>query len=143
MRTRTLLLLAILCGLAILIAGGIQLLRVSDDSSVSDDLAVGDQATAGDMDVTVLQAVEADGFMRVQVRLGGVDDVDGLDGFHLVVSGDVLEPLSAQQAGAGACDGVTVAVQTCSLVFGTADVQGTARVLLVQRGEDQDRWNLA
>jgi hypothetical protein len=143
MRTRTLLLLAVACGLAILVAGGIQLVRVSGGSSGSGDLAIGDRTTAGDMTVTVLQADEADGFMRVQLRLGGVDDDNGLDGFHLVVSGDVLEPLSAQQAGEGACDGVTVAEQTCSLVFGTADVKGTARVLLLQRGEDQDRWNLA
>ncbi len=143
MRTRTLLLLAVVCGLAILVAGGIQLWRVGGDSSASDDLAVGDRAVAGDMVVTVVAADEVDGLMRVDVRLSGVDDPDGLDDFRLVVPGAALQPLSAAQAGDGACRDVTVAEQSCSLVFGTEAVDGSARVLLVRRGEDQHRWTLA
>lgn len=147
MRTRTLLLLAVACGLAILVAGGIQLLRVSDDNSSSDDLAVGDSAVAGDLTVTVLAADEADGFMRVEVRLGGVDDDAALGDFHLVVPGQALSPLSADQAEAGegdtVCRTVTVAEQSCALVFGTASVDGSPRVLLLRRGEDQHRWILA
>ena len=143
MRTRTLLLLAVVCGLAILVAGGIQLWRVSDDSSASDDLAVGDRATAGDMVVTVVAAHEVDGLMRVDVTLSGVDDPDGLDDFRLVVPGAALQPLAASQAGAGSCGAVTVAEQSCQLVFGTASVEGSARVLLVRRGEDQHRWTLS
>ena len=66
MRTRTLLLLAVVCGLAILVAGGIHLLRISGgESADADDLAI-----------------------------GGVDDPTGTDGFTLVVSGDVLRPLA-------------------------------------------------
>ena len=143
MRTRTLLLLAVICGLAILVAGGIQLWRVGGDSSATDDLAVGDRAVAGDMVVTVVAADEVDGLMRVDVTLSGVDDPDGLDDFRLVVPGAALKPLSAAQAGDGACLDVTVAAQSCSLVFGTAAVDGSARVLLVRRGEDQHRWTLA
>jgi hypothetical protein len=143
MRTKTLLLLAIVCGLAILVAGGIQLLRVSDDKSSTGDLAIGDSATAADLDVTVVDADEHDGLMRVAIRVGGVDDAAALDGFRLVVPGAALEPLSADQAGDGACRRVTVAEQSCALVFGTAAVDGTPRVLLLRRGEDQRRWTLA
>jgi hypothetical protein len=143
MRTRTLLLLAVACGLAILIAGGIQLWRVTGDSSASDDLAVGDRAVAGDMVVTVVAAEEVDGLMRVDLTLSGVDDPAALDDFRLVVTGAALKPLPAVQAGDGACAAVTVAEQSCSVVFGTAAVDGSARVLLVRRGEDQHRWTLA
>ena len=143
MRTRTLLLLAVVCGLAILLAGGIQLLRVSGDGESTADLSVGDTALAGDLTVTVVDAAEADGLIRVQVRVAGVDDPDGIDGFRLVVNGGLLTPLSADQAGAGGCGNLTVAAQTCDLVFGIAQVEGTARVLLVRRGEDQHRWVLA
>jgi hypothetical protein len=129
--------------LAILVAGGIQLFRVTGDSSASDDLGFGDRAVAGDMVVTVVSAEEVDGLMRVQLTLSGLDDDNALDDFRLVVPGAALRPLSPAQAGQGACDDVTVAEQTCSLVFGTATVDGSARVLLVRRGEDQHRWTLA
>lgn len=143
MRTRTLLLLAIVCGLAILVAGGVQLLRLaSDEDASSGDLAIGQTAEAGDLDVTVVAAAETDGLMRVTVRLRGVDDDGGLDGFRLIVSGGLVEPLTAAQAGSGACAAFTVAEQTCDILFGTADAAGEARVLILRRGEDQHRWDL-
>lgn len=144
MRTRTLLLLAVGCGLAILLAGGIQLFRLSgEQEQTTEQLELGAIGTAGDLRVTVVRALEADGLMRVDVRLSGVDDPAGLDDFRLVVTGGPIEPLAAAQAGDGACDGFTEAEQTCSLVFGTAEVEGTARVLLLDRGEDRLRWVLA
>lgn len=151
MRTRTLLLLAVVCGLAILVAGGIQLLRVTGGGDAADDLAIGDAADAGDLTVTVTGASEPDATMRVEVRLGGVDDPAGIDGFRLVVPGAALAPLSGDQAAArtddlaaaDVCAVLTVAEQTCLLVFDTSGVDGSARVLLARRGEDQVRWTLA
>lgn len=143
MRTRTLLLLAVLCGLAILVAGSVQLLRLGGDGPGASDLGVGDTASAGDMTVTVESAAETDGFMKVEVLLGGVDDESGVDGFRLVVPGRALVPLAAAQAGTDACAAVTTAEQRCTLVFGTAATTGSARVLLLRRGEDQRRWVLA
>lgn len=148
MRTRTLLMLAVFCGLAILVAGSVQLLRVSDDSGdASADLFVGDTAAAGDLLVTVNAAGERDGVMRVEVTLSGVNDDDGLEGFRLVVPGNALAPLPSVQAGSGTvddvCGGVTLAEQRCTLAFATTDVVGTPRVLLLRRGEDQQRWVLA
>jgi hypothetical protein len=143
MRTKTLLVLAVVCGMAILLAGGIQLWRIIDEPPATPDLAIGARGTAGDLYVTVQSAVEQDGLMRVELRLGGVDDPEGLQGFSLLVQGKVLEPLSADQAGGSACRTVTVTEQTCSLVFGTASVDGTLRVLRLRRGEDQQRWTLA
>lgn len=143
MRTRTLLLLAIACGLAILLAGGIQLIRVSGDRSGTPDLSIGQSAQAGDVAVTVLSAAETGGAMRVEVRLGGVDDPLGLDGFRLVVPGAALRPDVSGPSSDGRCIAITEAEQTCSLVFVTTAVEGSARVLLLRRGEDQQRWSLA
>ncbi len=144
MRTRTLLLLAVGCGLLILLAGGIQLFRLSgEQESTTTQLAIGAAGTAGDLRVTVVGADESDGLMRVEVRLAGVTDAGGLDDFRLVVNGGLLEPLAPAQAGGGACSALTEAEQSCSLVFGTAEVEGTARVLLLSRGEDRLRWVLA
>ena len=137
MRTRTLLLLAVAVGLLILIAGTIQLLRVDTGSSAEDDLAIGESAAAGDLEVTVISAEEQDGAMTVEVRVGGVDDPEGFDGFALL--GGAIVPAD-EPAGANACRAVTEAVQTCVLTFDTSDLPDGPRVLRVRRGEDQRRW---
>jgi hypothetical protein len=143
MRTRTLLILAVGCGLAILVAGLVALLRVDRDGPSAGGLSIGESARAGDLSATVLGAVEADGFMRVSVRVGGVDDPDAIDDFRLVVAGGLLAPLPRAQAGDDGCDAVTVVARECDLVFGTAAVEGSARGLLLRRGEDRVRWDLA
>ena len=142
MKTRTLLLLAVAVGLLILVAGTIQLLRIDDERSSGDDLAVGDIARAGDLEVTVLDAEERDGVMRVEVRTSGVDDPTGFDDFALIGSGAVVEPTAPAAVGDSACRAVTEAEQTCTLAFATAELDGSARVLLLRRGEDQRRWSL-
>lgn len=142
MRTRTLLLLAVACGLVILLAGGVQLLRLTGDEHTADDvLAVGATAVAGDLSVTVVAAAESEGSMVVTLRLGGVDDPSGIDGFRLVVPGVVISSVE-EPAAAGRCATVTVASQTCDIAFVTTEAQGSARVLLLRRGEDQRRWSL-
>ncbi|MEX0848087.1 MAG: hypothetical protein WD023_09940 [Ilumatobacteraceae bacterium] len=143
MRTRTLLLLAVSCGLAILVAGLVLLLRI-DRTELSDDrLGIGDTAQAGDLSATVVSAEERDGFTRIEVRLGGVDDDSVSDDFRLIVPGQLLSPLAPSQAGPDGCGAVAVSGTTCELVFGTADIDGSARSLVLRRGEDQRRWDLA
>ena len=83
MRTRTLLLLSVSCGLAILLAGLFLLLRIDRTGPTAERLAIGDTARAGDLRVTVLAADESDGFMRVAVRIGGVVDDSVADDFRL------------------------------------------------------------
>jgi hypothetical protein len=144
MRTRTLLLLSVVCGLAILLAGMFLLLRIDgEQAAVEPPLAIGDTATAGDLSVTVIGATERDGVVRIEVTLAGVDDPDVLDSFRLLVPGASLEPLDPAQAGTGGCSAATIDAVDCSLAFGVATVEGEARVLVVRRGEDQHRWAVA
>ena len=74
MRTRTLLLLAVSCGLAILLAGGIQLWRLANQEPPTPSLEVGGTGMAGDAIVTVTKATDAGDAFVVTVTLAGVDD---------------------------------------------------------------------
>jgi hypothetical protein len=137
MRTRTLLLLAIACGLVILLAGGIQLLRVGGQEQTAKLLATGEPGKAGDVTVVLVSSsVEVDNLVAV-VRVGGTNDPDGLDGFTLVGPGKVL-PVTTSE-----CNGISVDPIDCTLTFTTAGMQGTSRQLIFHRADQQLRWVLA
>jgi hypothetical protein len=137
MRTRTLLLLAIGCGLVILLAGGIQLLRVGGQEQTATLLATGELGKAGDVTVELVSSSVDGTELTAVVRVGGTDDPDGLDGFTLVGPGKVLPVTSSD------CNGITVAAVDCSLTFATNGMQGTSRQLIFHRADEQLRWVLA
>jgi hypothetical protein len=137
MRTRTLLLLAVGCGLVILLAGGIQLLRVSGQHQSVAVLRVGQAGRAGDVNVTLVATRSEAGRLIAVVGVGGVDDASGFDGFSLVAPGKVLPVESST------CTSITVAAAQCELAFITAGVQGTSRQLIFRRADQQLRWVLA
>ena len=137
MRTRTLLLLATACGLVILLAGGIQLLRVGGQEQTAKLLAIGEPGKAGDVTVELVSSsVGVDNLVAV-VRVGGTDDPDGLAGFTLVGPGRVL-PVTTSD-----CNGISVDQLDCTLTFATTGVQGTSRQLIFHRADQQLRWVLA
>lgn len=142
MRTRTLLLLAVSCGLAILLAGGIQLFRLSNQEKPAPPLTVGARGSAGDATVTVEDVDTTDSALVVTVTLGGVDDPEGLDGFSLVAPNTRIAPATDDTVGSTACTGISVAEVTCTLSFPTEGLTGTDRQLLLIRAEDQVRWKL-
>ena len=139
MKTRTLLLLAVTCGLAILVAGGLQLLRVSDQSTTTKRLGIEVTGKAGDATVTLLKVADDGDNLRATVRLGGVDDAEGLRGFTLVAPGKVVSPITAS----GSCAGITLASTQCDLVFPTVGLKGDVRQLLFKRAEQQLLWCIA
>jgi hypothetical protein len=136
-RTRTLLLLAVACGLVILAAGVVQLLRIAGQDEPERAARVGERVEIGDLSVTVEDFAERDGRAVVAVEVGGVDDPDGTDDFRLVVPGAALAPVDDQ------CAGTTVAQRACSLTFNVGAVNGSSRVLLYRRGDEQARWVLS
>jgi len=137
MRTRTLLLLAIGCGLVILLAGGIQLLRVGGQEQSAKLLATGESGKAGDVTVELVSSSVNDTDLVAVVRVGGTDDPGGLDGFTLVGPGKVLTVTSSD------CDGIAIATVVCTLTFATSGMQGTSRQLIFHRADEQLRWVLA
>ncbi len=140
MRTRTLLILAVACGFVILLAGGLQLLRIANQDADDEQYhEPGDAVDVGDLVVVVLSSTESDGISVVSVRVGGVSDADGTDEFRLVVPGERLEPSGR---GDGQCGATTVAEHECVLTFNVGDAPGGARILLYRRGDDVARWAL-
>jgi len=139
-RTRTLLLLAVVCGLAILVAGVVQLLRVAGQDDPPRAVAIGEPVRVGDMQVTVDGVSERSGSVLVDVEIGGVDDPDGTDGFTLTTPGGLIEPDST--AG-NHCGATTTRVEPCTLAFPLGDGTGSTRVLVYQRGDERVRWVLS
>lgn len=144
MRTRTLLLLAVGCGLAILAAGVAQLLRIAAEDEPATAAEVGEPVRIGDLTITVEAFREGDGRATAVVAIGGVDDADGTDEFRLVVPGDSLSPVgdTDQALVVDACAATTVDARRCRLSFVLPAEPGTSRVLLYRRGDEQVRWEL-
>lgn len=140
MKTRNLLLLAVACGLLILVAGGVKLLQVANDTPRVDVLEVGQTGTVGDMSVTVLDTHVADGELFVDVELVGADDPDGATTFWLAVSGAQLEP---DRSAPDACSDTSATEPvSCVLRFDVSDVGGAGRLLVYQRAGERLRWQI-
>lgn len=141
MKTRTLLLLSLACGLAIMLAGAVFLFQLSTSDDVAEPVPLGDEVVVGDMRVTVLGSTEGGGRLAVEVDIGGVDDADGGDGFRLIASGRPVLPSNLGDE--GACGATTVEVSRCVVEFDTSLVDGSSRVLFYDRGDESQRWVLS
>ena len=134
------LLLSVVCGLLIIVAGGIKLLQVASDRTDIPVLALGDDALIGDMTVSV-DAIEStpDG-VAVEVSMAGVPGESALAGWTLLGDGELLEPVGAVSD--GACDRTTTVpadneILHCVMRFPAAD---TTQYVAYQRGGELRRW---
>jgi hypothetical protein len=103
MKTRTLLLLSVGCGLLILLAGGLKLFQVASDRTEVPVLELGEAALIGDMSVSVISISDGTDGTRVVVRMAGVAGENVVEDWRLLGDGRVFEPSGAeggQQAGA-------------------------------------------
>lgn len=141
MKTRTLLLLSVGTALMILLAGGVLLFQLSGQETTSQATPFGEQAAVGDARVTVLDAELFGETLIVSMEIGGVDDVDGIDSFRLVTGDRQLSPLAP--ADGDGCDGISTEPTSCRVEFDVGEADGTSRVLIMRRGEEQATWRLA
>jgi hypothetical protein len=139
MKTRTLLLLALGCGVAILLAGGVLFVQLAGRDDPEPPAPIGRPVAVGDMTVTVEGSTETRGVLTVAVVLGGVEDPDGASGFRLIASG---RPAVPDDEGTDACGATTTSPTGCDLRFDVSTADGTSRVLFYRRGDDQARWEL-
>jgi hypothetical protein len=140
MKTRTLLLLALACGLAIMAAGAVFLVQLSRQADAAPPVPLGVATVVGDMRVVVADAVEHDGVVDVTVTIGGVADADGASGFRLIASGRARSPEVTSVA--DRCGATTIAQQRCTIRFDVSGSGGGSRVLVYERGDDRARWVL-
>jgi hypothetical protein len=147
MSTRKLILTALVCGLAILIAGGVKLIQVASDEVAVEVLAFGDEATLGDMTVSVLDVEQRADATLVTVTMTGVDLTSGAaDGWRLLADGRVQEPAiengrvqePASVSDTDGCTAVRAGAPTrCTVRFEA--VESAATVAYVRAGE-QRQW---
>jgi hypothetical protein len=137
MSTRKLILTALVCGLAILIAGGAKLIQVANDEAEVEVLALGDVATLGDMTVSVLDIDRRAEATFVTVTMTGVDLTSGAaEGWRLLADGRVQIPDADSEA--NGCTTVAAATVTrCTVQFESAESAPT--VAYVRAGE-QRQW---
>jgi hypothetical protein len=140
MSTRKLILTALLCGLAILIAGGVKLIQVANDEVEVKVLALGEEVTLGDMTVSVLEIDRRPDATLVTVTMVGVDLASGAaDGWRLLGDGRVQEPLATSTA--NGCTTVMADSPTrCTIGFEA--VESVPTVAYVRAGE-QRQWAAA
>src|SRR5690349_11510820 len=141
MKTRTLLLLALACGVAIMAAGAVLLIQLNRQADAAPPVPLGEATDVGDMRVVVEGSAEHDGLLEVTVMIGGVEDADGSEGFRVIASGHAAQP---ERSGAdGECGATTTEVERCTVRFDVSDAGGDSRVLFYERGDDRARWVLS
>lgn len=137
MKTRNLLLLALACGLAIMLAGAVFFFQLATQDEAEPAVPIGEQVEVGDMLVTVEAAEEVGGVLRVDLTIGGTADDDPSDEFRLIAS---ARPVAVATTTCGPSDAPT---RACSITFEVGDADGVSRVLFYDRGEEQARWVLS
>ena len=138
MKTRTLLLLSVGVGLVILLAGGVLLLQLANESAAVEPADVGETVQVGDVEVIVIGVEESSTVFSVDVVVGGVDD--DISSFSLATGDTRLEP--EMSTSDGRCTEITVAEQQCRIEFDVASSDGSNRVLVLRRGDQQRNWVL-
>lgn len=142
MRTRTLLLLAVACGVAILAAGAALFVQLAGQDEPARPVHVGVEVTVGDLRANVDSFGETDGRFEVVIDLAGVDDDDAIADFTLVTPDGPVAADTTASVDPPACLAATVAEVRCTLVFPLSENPGTTRVLVLRRGDEQARWEL-
>ncbi len=140
MKTRNLIVLSIVCGLMILLAGGFKLFQVATDRTEVPVNKLGVTATIGDMTAKVIRIQESTGGVSVLIEMSGVTGDSVIDGWRLLGDGEVLQPSGAVFA--GACDaGTTVPAdaETIQCVLRFAEVKAVQAVAYTRAGE-QRQW---
>jgi hypothetical protein len=146
MKTRTLMLLALACGVAIMAAGAAFLIQLSSQDEAEQPTPIGDEVIVGDMRVIVGGSEEREGVLAVALTIGGVDDPDGTAGFMLIASGRAARPGAASVDDGTAesdCGVITVEPRNCVVRFDVSGADGESRVLFYERGDERARGVLA
>lgn len=140
MSTRKLILTALVCGLLIVVAGGVKLFQIAGDEPDVEALALGTSAKVADMTVSV-DAIDQQGTATfVTVTMSGVEAADALEGWRLLTGGKVLSPLRGDDPAPGSNLCVrTMAESPTSCVVPFPVSTGSVTVAYL-RGGAQSQW---
>jgi len=151
MKTRTLLLLSVGCGLLILLAGGAKLLQVATDRTEVPVLAFGEEALIGDMAVRVIDITgnssenspdsSSGNGTLVEITMSGVPGAPVIDDWRLLADGKVF-PASGASGDDQYCASATRVPEggsevRCVLRFPAAE---TVQAVAYTRAGEQRQW---
>ncbi len=141
MSTRKLILWALICGVVILIAGTAKLFQTSQKPVEVQLLALGDSVTLGDMTVSVTALRDTADRTLVDVTMVGVAEAQAMDGWKMLASGQVSDPVMLPVGAGTECTLTKIAeTLTCTIAFPVSE--GTRTVAYVRSGE-QRQWATA
>ena len=134
MSTRKLILTALICGLAIMVAGGTKLFQMATDKSEAVVYELETPQTLADMTVSVTKVQQAVDATLVTVTMVGVEGADAVEGWRLLAGGEVISPLLSKSD----CQPTTAdVVETC--VVGFPASTGSVTVAYLRAGQ-QSQW---
>ena len=141
MSTRKLILWALICGVLILVAGSAKLFQTSQKPVEVQLLALGKSVTLGDMTVSVTALRDIDDHTLVDVTMVGVAEAQAMDGWKLLASGKVSDPVLLPVGEGTECT-LTQLEKTlvCTVAFSVSE--GTRTIAYVRAGE-QRQWATA
>ena len=141
MSTRKLILWALICGVVILIAGTAKLFQTSQKPVEVQLLALGDSVTLGDMTVSVTALRDTTDRTLVDVTMVGVAEAQAMDGWKMLASGKVSDPVLLPVGEGTECT-LTQLEKTlvCTVAFPVSE--GTRTVAYIRAGE-QRQWATA
>lgn len=134
MSTRKLILTALVCGLAVMLAGGIKLFQMATEDVEAVVFSLGTSQTLADMTVSVTKVEQAADATLVTVTMVGVDGANASEGWRLLANGIVISPVLSKST----CRITTTdVVETC--VVGFPESTGSVTVAYLRAGE-QSQW---
>lgn len=136
MSTRKLILTALVCGLAIMLAGGFKLFQVATEDVEAVVYDLGSEQTLGDMKVTVLEVQQSDAETTVSVRMRGVEGADGYEGWKLLADGKLSDPIVT--ADTPPCVTKVAQYVECEIPF--IGSTGSSLTVAYQRANLQSQW---
>ena len=141
MSTRKLILWALVCGVLILFAGSAKLFQTSQKPVEVQLLVLGDSVTLGDMTVSVTALRDTADRTLVDVTMVGVAEAQAMDGWKMLASGEVSDPVMLPVGAGTECTLTKLAeTLTCTVAFPVSE--GTRTVAYIRAGE-QRQWATA
>jgi hypothetical protein len=136
MSTRKLILTALICGLAIMLAGGFKLFQVATEDVDAVVYDLGTEQTLGDMKVTVQSVQQSEAQTTVSVQMRGVEGADGYEGWKLLADGKLSDPIVT--ADTPPCVTKMAQFVECKIPF--VGSTGTSVTVAYQRANLQSQW---
>ncbi len=136
MSTRKLILTALVCGLAIMLAGGFKLFQVATEDVEAVVYDIGTEQTLGDMLVTVVSVNQKPDGTFVTVSMRGVEGADGFEGWKLLADGELSDPVVG--ASTDPCTTKVAQYVKCVIPFVASD--GSSVTVAYQRADTQSQW---